>query len=395
MATTPPQIEREDEQPELDQEILSPAQVFDSQTLAVLQKTEIDQQISTAKKFPRQITKLLSTAGTLVCADAETADECIYALPRGGKVIEGPSVRFAEVMAYSWGNNRCGARVISEDEEFVTALGSFFDLEANVAIAYEVKRRITDKKGNRFNSDMVGVTSNAACSVALRNAILRGIPKAIWRKVYAQARQAVAGDIKTLDTRRTAMLKSFELMGVKREAIFAKLGVKGLDDITLDHLVTLRGIYNAVRENEVAADKAFAPELPQQSEDTQLAAKSKKNLDKIKQKYTQPAEKAGAPKEAATAEKHGAKEAPVVEGASAAQPAVSTPAAAPSISLGGNGNNSNVAPSAEAEPGRDSVTQASGTAATDAKPGSVPVIEEAFVDEDEHGIPLNFDAPEN
>jgi hypothetical protein len=321
-----------------------------------------------------------------VCADAETADECIYALPRGGKVIEGPSVRFAEVMAYSWGNNRCGARVINEDEEFVTALGSFFDLEANVAIAYEVKRRITDKKGNRFNADMVGVTSNAACSIALRNAILRGIPKAIWRKVYAQARQAVAGDIKTLDTRRVAMLKSFELMGVKRDAIFTKLGVKGLDDITLDHLVTLRGIYNAVRENEIAADKAFAPELPQ-GEDTNLAAKSKKNLDKIKEKYAQPAEKADAPKEAKHAAKHGAKEAHG-ESASPAQPAA-TPAAAPSDTQGGNGNNSNVTPSAEAGPERDSVTSASGTAATDAIPGPVPVDEE-----DDHGIPLNFDAPE-
>ena len=119
---------------ETEQEIISPAQIVDSQTLAVLQKSEVDQQIATAKKYPRNITKLLATAGTLVTADVETADECIYALPRGGKIIEGPSIRFAEALAYSWGNCRSGARVISEDAEFVIAQGNFFDLEQNLAI---------------------------------------------------------------------------------------------------------------------------------------------------------------------------------------------------------------------------------------------------------------------
>lgn len=287
MATTP-EVEREDEFEE--QEILAPPQqMFDSKTLAILQKSEIDQQISTAKKYPRQITKVLSTATALVTADPDTADEMIYALPRGGKLIEGPSVRFAEAMAHSYGNCRCGARVLSEDEETVTAQGMFFDLETNVAITIEVRRRIVDKKGNRFNTDVIQQTANAACSIGMRNAILRAIPKPLWKKPYAAARMAVAGDIKTLDTRRVAMLKAFELMGVKREAIFKKLEVKGVDDISLDHLVTLRGIYNAVREHEISADKAFAPE-PANTEDTALANKSKKNLEAIKEKYAQPAE---------------------------------------------------------------------------------------------------------
>src|SRR5262249_39819601 len=128
-----------------------------------------------------------------------------------------------------------------------------------------------------------------ACSIALRNAILRGIPKPFWRKVYNEARRAIAGDIKTIDARRTAMVKAFELMGAKREMIFAKLNVKGVDDITADHLVTLRGIFNAIRDNEITAEKASAPE-PTETQDNALAAKSKKNLEAIKEKYTQPAE---------------------------------------------------------------------------------------------------------
>lgn len=56
----------------------------------------------------------------------------------------------------------------------MTAQGVFHDLERNVAITYEVRRRIVDKNGRRYKPDMIGVTANAACSIALRNAILRG-----------------------------------------------------------------------------------------------------------------------------------------------------------------------------------------------------------------------------
>jgi hypothetical protein len=282
---TEEEVNEPSEQGDEDQEVLQPlSQALDSSTIALLSKSEIDTQIATAKKYPRQIAKLLSTAIALVTADAEAADEAIYALPRAGKIIEGPSVRFAEVMAYSWGNCRCGARVISEDEEFITAMGSFIDLEMNVAIGYEVKRRITTRDGKRFNTDIIQQTANAACSIALRNAVLRGIPKALWKKVYNAARQAVAGDTKTLDARVAQMFKSFELMGVKRDQVFAKLGIKGVEDITLDHLVSLRGIFNAIRENEITAARAFAIT---DAQDTNLADKTKANLEEIKKKYAE------------------------------------------------------------------------------------------------------------
>lgn len=274
-----------DERPvDAEQEIISPmADMLDNQTLAVIQKSEIDMQISTAKKYPRQLTRFLNTATQLATQDPESADECVYALPRDGKTIEGPSARFAEIIAYSWGNCRAGARVIGEDEEFVTAGGTFIDLEQNVAIAYEVRRRITNREGKRYNTDMVSTTANAACSIALRNAVLKGVPKAIWNKIYLRARQTIAGDIKTLDSRRAAAMKQFQLMGAKPEQIFALLDVKGVDDITLDHLVILRGVFNAIREGETTIARAFAPK---DTEDKNLAAKSEKNLEEVKKKYS-------------------------------------------------------------------------------------------------------------
>src|SRR5712664_3702907 len=141
--------------------------------LEVINKSEINVQIATAKRFPRSVTKFQGEAISLVSLNEETAEGCVYALPRDGRTIEGPSARFAEVVAYSWGNCRAGARVVSEDGDFVTAQGVFWDLEKNTAIGYEVKRRIIDSKGRRYKPDMIGVTANAACSIALRNAILK------------------------------------------------------------------------------------------------------------------------------------------------------------------------------------------------------------------------------
>src|SRR6267142_961378 len=95
-------------------------EIVDVGSLAIINKSEIDQQIATAKKYPRSVKQFINEAIQLATLDEDTAKDCIYALPRDGKVIEGPSARFAEIVAYSWGNSRAGARVIGEDAEFVT-----------------------------------------------------------------------------------------------------------------------------------------------------------------------------------------------------------------------------------------------------------------------------------
>ena len=240
-------------------------QVASSDTLATLNRSEIDQQIATAHQFPRSIKTFLNEARQLVTLSESVAGECIYSLPRGGKNIEGPSARFAEIMIHSWGNCRVGARVVHEDAVFVTAQGIFHDLEKNSAITYEVKRRIIDKNGRRFKPDMIGVTSNAACSIALRNAALKGVPKALWSELYEEARHIVMGDIKTLSNRRAEMLAYLTRYGVTPDIAFRVLEVSGEEDITLDHMVTLRGLASSLKEGETTLERIMA-ELNQADE---------------------------------------------------------------------------------------------------------------------------------
>ena len=229
----------------------------ESGTLAVITKAEIDMQIATARQYPRSIKKFRTEMLDMVQLTEKIAEECIYALPRDGKTIEGPSARFAEVAASAWGNCRAGARTVSEENDFVVAQGVFHDLERNVAITYEVKRRIVNKYGKRFGADMIGVTANAACSIALRNAILKGIPKAFWSEMYDAARKAAIGDVKTLANKRAEMMLYFQKMGVTPEMIFAVLNVAGVEDIGMDELVTLKGMATAIKEGDTTVEQAF------------------------------------------------------------------------------------------------------------------------------------------
>jgi hypothetical protein len=236
--------------------------VAEAGTVALINGAEINQQIATAKRYPRSLKAFLNEALQMATLNERVAQECIYALPRQGKTIEGPSARLAEIIACAWGNSRAGARVVDDKGDFVTAQGVFHDLERNVAITYEVQRRITDKSGKRFNSDMIGVTANAACSIALRNAILKGVPKAFWSDIYDQARAVAVGNSQTLANRRARALQSLQKFGATPEMVFAKLGVTGEADITIDHLSTLFGIATALRDGDSTVEEVFDTTAP-------------------------------------------------------------------------------------------------------------------------------------
>ena len=228
--------------------------------LESISKAELDMQIVTAKQWPRSIRKFREECLQMATLDEEIASECIYAVPRGGRTVEGPSARLAEIVASAWGNCRAGARIVDEDQEFVTAQGMFFDLERNVAIQYEVRRRITDKKGRRYNADLISVTGNAACSIALRNAVFKGVPKAFWKGVYHAARECAIGNTETLANRRAKALEYFQKMGVTKEQVLARLDVKGEEDVTLEHLAALTGFKTAIRDGEATVDSVFTPQ---------------------------------------------------------------------------------------------------------------------------------------
>lgn len=225
---------------------------------ANLTRAEIDQQIATARRYPRSVTAVMRQIETLATLDEETAAECIYQLPRDGKKIIGPSVRFAEIVAQSWGNCRVAARITNEGKTHLEATGVYHDLETNMAIARSVPVRITKSNGQRYGDDMVGTASAAGTSKALRNAILAGVPKGVWRSAFAKVQEVARGTAATLTTRRREALTAFKALGVDSAAVFEVLGVKGEADISLDLMLDLRGVYTALNTGETTIGAMLA-----------------------------------------------------------------------------------------------------------------------------------------
>lgn len=217
----------------------------------------VDKQIATAKAYPRSVTNFIRRATEMATLTPEIAASCVYALPREGKIIEGPSARLAEICASAWTNLRIKAGATDNDDRYITATGEAWDVETNVAIAFEVRRRITTKNGKTYGDDMITVTGNAAASIALRNAVFKTVPSSFWRPIYNACRKVIAGEQQTFQVRRDEMLKAFNVMGVINERIYHALGVKGMQDITLDHMVHLTGFYNALKDGETTIEEAF------------------------------------------------------------------------------------------------------------------------------------------
>jgi hypothetical protein len=243
----------------LEPERVEVMQVDSAEALMAQTRSEIDVQIATAKQFPRNLAQVLNNIETLATMDEETASSCFYMLRRQGKLIEGASVRMAEIIASSWGNIRVQSRIIGNDGKMITAQGVCHDLESNYAVSAEVKRRITDKNGHTFSEDMQVVTGNAACAIAMRNALFKVVPMALVKKVINKAKKVSLGEATSLEETRTKMLNYFQTIGVDQQHLFDYLSVEKIDEIDTDMCVELRGLATAIKEGTTTIQETFFP----------------------------------------------------------------------------------------------------------------------------------------
>jgi hypothetical protein len=229
----------------------------DSQALVRLNKGELEMQMEFARKFPRSMDRVLKTLKDRTCYNQAIALEMSYSLPRGGKQITGASSRFAEILAASWGNNMSMCRVVGADDEWVRAQGIYFDCESNYRHGREVARRITDKDNRRFNQDMIGVTGNAAASIAFRNAVLNGIGKGVWYPTYLESQRVAVGTAESVVKERDAILTWAKQAGVTGDMLFSTLQVQGVQDIIGEKFLALKIMQKEIMSGEKSLDEVF------------------------------------------------------------------------------------------------------------------------------------------
>lgn len=212
-------------------------------------------------------------------------------MPRGGKPITGPSVHLAKIIVSNWGNMRTEAKVVQITDKQIISRGTAWDLETNVASAFEVRRSIIDKKGNRFSDDMITVTGNAANSIAYRNAVFSVVPKAVVDKVYKSAQKFITGDLsdkEKLLKRRTDAINYFrDEWGIEEEEVVKLCGKQTVNQIKAEEIALLLGMVQSLKDGDTTVDELMKPIRESKEAKHSKAAKSLMEADGQGQKGTE------------------------------------------------------------------------------------------------------------
>lgn len=265
-------------------------EIKQAEVLQAINKSEIDIQVATAKQYPRNIPDVLNKISTYATMDTETASDCFYVLRRNGSggstTVEGLSVRMAEIIAGAWGNLRVQTRIVGNDGRTITAQGICHDLETNVAVSVEVKRRITDKYGKTYSEDMQVVTGNAASAIAFRNAVLKVVPKAVTKRVIEGVKQVALGQSLDLETSRQKMLEYFGKLGVTKEMILDYLNLKKVEEIDKEAVFELRATANAIKEGTTTVQETFVKAANEKRQTENARKKVESAMAKIEEAKT-------------------------------------------------------------------------------------------------------------
>lgn len=241
-------------------------------TVDAVERANVDSQVATAKQYPRDLVRSINNSIAMATMDYNTAQSCGYALPRGGKPITGPSVHLAKLIVSNWGNIRAEAKVVQITDKQVISRGTCWDLENNVATAFEVRRSIIGKGGKRFTDDMITVTGNAANSIAYRNAVFSVIPKAVTDKVYQAAQHFITGDLsddEKIVARRKKCIDFFkDEYGISEDEVVMLCGKQTVNQIKADQIALLLGITQSLKDGDTTVEELMKPYRKEENKKT-------------------------------------------------------------------------------------------------------------------------------
>lgn len=239
-----------------------------------------------AKKFPRNnhqsYIDIIDS-----CKRPFLAEHAMYAYPRGGTLVEGPSIRLAEVMAQAWGNVDCGVREVSQSNGVSVAEAYAIDLQTNTRVTktFHVPHTRDSKKGKIRLTDSREIYMEVANQGArrLRNCILAIIPGDVQEAAVKQVKKTLGSGEIPLSEKIRLLVQKFNEVGVKVEHIEKRL-CHNLDATTVQECVTLQGIYKSIRDGFASREDFFEvggskPADAEAELSSILAEKNKETLD--------------------------------------------------------------------------------------------------------------------
>lgn len=270
--------------------------------LEAIERAEIDVAISTAKKYPRDIADSIKMCKELALRNPAIAKTCNYAVPRGGKMLVGPSVHFARIVAYAWGNQTALARVIGCDHNDAHLQGVFHDLQTNSRIGIEMDWPVQAPKAPNDTpqrwKDQMALAKRAGAAVALRTAIFNCIPMALFMDIAETAKLLAVGQGRSFLESRDEAVKQLKALGITQDQLYRYLSIGGLESITTDNLIHLHALLQAISDGTLSVIDVFGTKEDQ-------FEKAKTPPSKAAQKTEQKAEKPVPPPPAPKKEEKG------------------------------------------------------------------------------------------
>lgn len=226
---------------------------------------EAQGQLTLAKRFPRDLNAAYAELME-ACASPAFAATAFYSVPNRGS---GPSIRFAEEVARVYGNFIYGHRELSRSEGKSEIEVFAWDMEKNNRSVRQLTvMHVVDTKYGpkpcRDQSDIDNLIANKA-SKQIRGRILALLPKWLVAEAIEKCKATIAGTgEEPIPVRVRKMINAFAKYGVNTDHIAKYIG-HSLDDVTLDELIDLTGVFNAIREGAKPSEY-FAGDEHQQDE---------------------------------------------------------------------------------------------------------------------------------
>ncbi len=216
-----------------------------------------------AKRFPRDEIAAYNRVAQ-ACQRKGIAEKAFFSYNRGGSVVNGPTIRFAEELARCWGNIDYGIKELSQDNGKSEMQAYAWDLETNSQSVQNFTNphiREVNGKAKVLTSqrDIYEINANMGAR-RLRSRILAILPNDLVDMAIAECRKTLAGNNdEPLIDRVKKMVVAFSKIGVTQEQIEHRLKRK-VDTMTADDFVDFTGIYNAIKNKESKISEWFEAE---------------------------------------------------------------------------------------------------------------------------------------
>lgn len=227
------------------------------------------------------------------CKRKKLAEQAKYVYRRGTTMVEGPSIRLAEVIAQNWQNLQYGFRELGRSADSSEVEAFCWDLETNVRVTRtltvkhkrDTKSGPKDLKAERDKYEYVASQTQRR----VRACILEVIPGDIVEEAEKQCEKTLRGDDnRPIEDRVRDMITAFSELGVTGEMVEARLQ-HSLKAVTLQQLVELQKIYRSIKDGVAQREEFFQvtthktppkpPYTARNSEEKPTLSKTKKTDD--------------------------------------------------------------------------------------------------------------------